>query len=71
MKHTGIGRCDSCDAILTDYEMSSKDLITGEYIGLCSHCCKEAQLSVAGNPNLLDNDDTENYFDDLILPDGD
>lgn len=63
MKHNGFGRCDSCNAILTDYEMSVKDLITDEYIGLCSACCKAAQLTVAGNPTLMDVDEIDNYFD--------
>lgn len=71
MRHTGFGRCDACDVILTDYEMSCKDIITGEYIGLCTECCKAAQLFVSGNPNLLDNNDTDNFFDDFIVPDED
>lgn len=66
MKHTGIGRCDACNEPLTDYEMSMKDLFTGEYIGLCSKCCKEAQLTVSGNPELQDTNDTDNYFDDFL-----
>ena len=71
LKHNGIGHCDACNVILTPYEMSMKDLYTGEYVGLCGLCCKEAELTVAGNPNLLDNSDTENYFDDILLPDED
>jgi hypothetical protein len=46
--------------------MSVKDLFTGEYIGLCTKCCKEAQLTVSGNPELQDTDEMDNYFDDLI-----
>ena len=43
--------------------MSVKDLITDEYIGLCAACCKAAQLTVAGNPTLMDVDEVDNYFD--------
>ena len=71
MKHNGIGHCDACNEILTSYEMSMKDLFTGEYIGLCSDCCKKAQLTVTGNPTLLENEDTENYFDYFYLTEQD
>jgi hypothetical protein len=63
MQHNGFGRCDACNEVLTDYEMSVKDLITDEYVGLCSACCKAAQLTVSGNPSLMDVDEVDNYFD--------
>ena len=33
-----MSRCRSCDCILSDYEMTRKSAVTGEYYDLCGHC---------------------------------
>ena len=31
-------RCRACDTMLSDYEVTRKDKLTGEYTDLCSNC---------------------------------
>ena len=31
-------RCKACDVMLSDYENSRKDKLTGDFIDLCSEC---------------------------------
>lgn len=33
-----MSRCRSCDVILSDYEMTRKSTVTGEYFDLCNKC---------------------------------
>lgn len=33
-----MSRCRSCDCILSDYEMTRKSAVTGEYFDLCNSC---------------------------------
>ncbi len=33
-----MSRCRACDVILTDYEMTRKSSVTGEYVDLCNKC---------------------------------
>lgn len=40
-------KCLACDAILTDYEATLKDVETGEYVNECIECVKGSNASYA------------------------
>ena len=52
------GRCLSCDAKLTTYEMCRKHATTGEYFSLCNNCLKEVMsmvnLPIVGDTSFID-----------------
>jgi hypothetical protein len=40
-------KCLACDAILTDYEATLKDVETGEYVNECIECIKDSSANYA------------------------
>lgn len=53
-------RCRCCDRLLSDYESTRKDVVTGEYLDMCNKCFCESDL-----PDLIAVDDR----DDLVTHD--
>ena len=45
------GRCKSCNVVLFDEELTTKDQVTGQYLELCFKC-----QDIAENPDSVNDD---------------
>jgi len=45
------GRCKSCNVVLFDEELTTKDQVTGQYLELCFKC-----QDIAENPDNVNDD---------------
>jgi len=62
-------RCDCCDTILTDYEMSLKHKETHEYLNTCKKCLRSiGVIPYVGNKTLLQKQEPEESIDDFVEP---
>ena len=62
-----MSRCRACNCILSDYEMTRKSAVTGEYYDLCGTCSATIKDTVHYREriDLKDNsDDYENSSED-------
>ena len=52
-------RCCCCDRNLSDWESTAKNVMTGEYLDMCTTCLKDTGIQVEGRKELSDQDDHE------------
>lgn len=64
--------CTSCNKLLTDYESTRKNAVTGQYLDLCKVCFEDIKpfVKVIDRKDLiseadLDDDDLEDFDSDL------
>ena len=58
-----MSRCRACDVILSDYELTRKSAVTGEYYDLCNHCFSYIKDSVYSKERI-DLKDISDGFDE-------
>jgi len=64
-----MSRCRACDVILSDYEMTRKSTVTGEYFDLCNKCfgCIKHDVHSKERLDLKDiSDDFEESDEDTL-----
>lgn len=66
-----MSRCFSCDRILTDYEMTRKSAVTGQFFDLCNACFStiRADVHYRERLDLKDISDDCEEFDEKDLTD--
>ncbi len=66
-----MSRCRACDCILSDYELTRKSAVTGEYYDLCNHCFSYIKSDVYFKEriDLQDNSDEFEEIDEEGLTD--
>ncbi len=47
-----MSRCDCCGKVLSDYEMSLKGKLSGQYLNMSLSCIKAANIAYTGNASL-------------------
>ena len=47
-----MSRCECCNKVLSDYEMSLKGKLSGEYLNMSVSCLKASGISYVGNNAL-------------------
>lgn len=54
-----MSRCQACDELLNDYDVTVKSLTTGEYLDMCGSCRASIREEVVafGNPFMLKQED--------------
>lgn len=61
-----MSRCFSCDRILTDYEMTRKSAVTGQFFDLCNACFSTIRADVHYRERLdLMHEEDESNEEDL------
>ena len=58
-------RCKSCNAVLSEYESSTKAVDSKEFLDLCVSCAKDTGVLAYGNSSLMH--EYEDYPEDLDL----
>lgn len=56
-----MSRCRACNVILSDFEMTRKSTVTGEYYDLCSHCFGYIKHTVHSKERLDLKDISDDY----------
>ena len=59
--------CTICDALLSDFEATRKNAITGEYLDMCSSCYQDFKeiIPTKDRRDLLTQSDIDLELDDL------
>lgn len=59
--------CTCCNALLSDYESTRKNAITGEYIDLCNDCFSDLKniVPTKDRKDLLKQSDIDDLMDDF------
>lgn len=47
-------RCKACDKMMSDYELTRKDKLTGEYIDLCGACYSVSAKAISDYDSTVD-----------------
>ncbi len=57
------GRCECCNSVLSDYEMTLKHAITLEYLNTCRKCLTGLMIPTIGREDLDPYESIEDDYD--------